>query len=444
MSLRNSSRESLTDATTALWAISEDDDHLLLPDAHQHISPSQPSGTLRTASLDLESQWLEEDLFAFAEASPRQELRFSNTAPVARRVCHKERLISSIESVFESMLDVLLAKEESLTILVKSRPRALTPVNTSGRLMRFPGKTAEEAWRFTVLIRILEIVHEALITDRVISKREIYYRHPALFTTQVIVDRYIDDIAYTFGTYRSLLNVCAAAKGLVSGPVSIQKGDNTVFQKLDDHAGHLIPNNDGEGIIQTTAKWILVVEKEALFRSISASSSWEVLRHQGVMVTGKGYPDLSTRAFLRQLCAASVTGHPHIPIYALVDFDPDGLSIMCTYKYGSSALAHEGDAARLPSMQWLGVKSTQAFPPKCSGLTASSVHQNQGLLHLTHRDRKKAVSILCKACCCETDISHEIARELQIMLMLNLKAETELLESRYDGLAGWLMEQLPT
>lgn len=34
-----------------------------------------------------------------------------------------------------------------------------------------------------------------------------YYRHPDLFVKQSVVDRYVDDLACTFGITRSQLNV---------------------------------------------------------------------------------------------------------------------------------------------------------------------------------------------------------------------------------------------
>lgn len=34
-----------------------------------------------------------------------------------------------------------------------------------------------------------------------------YYRHPDLFVKQSVVDRYVDDLAYTFGCSRTQLNV---------------------------------------------------------------------------------------------------------------------------------------------------------------------------------------------------------------------------------------------
>ena len=74
-----------------------------------------------------------------------------------------------------------------------------------------------------VLLRILELVHSGLIDNTIMTKRylmfgdqidqkltggrDIYYRHPDLFVKQSVVDRYVDDLACTFGISRSQLNV---------------------------------------------------------------------------------------------------------------------------------------------------------------------------------------------------------------------------------------------
>jgi DNA topoisomerase VI subunit A len=42
---------------------------------------------------------------------------------------------------------------------------------------------------------------------RLISNRELYYRDPNLFRSQSNVDRYLEDIARSFGIPRSMLNV---------------------------------------------------------------------------------------------------------------------------------------------------------------------------------------------------------------------------------------------
>lgn len=38
-------------------------------------------------------------------------------------------------------------------------------------------------------------------------RRDIYYKHPALFGSQLVVDRIVDDIAYSFDVTRATLNV---------------------------------------------------------------------------------------------------------------------------------------------------------------------------------------------------------------------------------------------
>jgi len=59
--------------------------------------------------------------------------------------------------------------------------------------------------KIAVLVRILELVHDALTSDD--RLRDIYYRSPDLFVKQAVVDRYVDDIACTFGVSRNVLNV---------------------------------------------------------------------------------------------------------------------------------------------------------------------------------------------------------------------------------------------
>lgn len=39
------------------------------------------------------------------------------------------------------------------------------------------------------------------------SDRDIYYRDPVLFSKQAVVDRFVDDLAFTFGVPRMLMNV---------------------------------------------------------------------------------------------------------------------------------------------------------------------------------------------------------------------------------------------
>lgn len=125
----------------------------------------------------------------------------------------------------------------------------------------------------------------------------------------------------------------------------------------------------------------------------------------------------------------------NLRVYALVDYDPDGLSIMSTYKYGSLSLAHESSSLNAPSMRWLGIRSPQSN-------SLHSVHQDQGLLRLSARDRRKASKMLEREMFAEHGPEPEWRREAQVMLMLNLKAEIQLTEARPGGLVKWLCDEL--
>jgi meiotic recombination protein SPO11 len=118
-------------------------------------------------------------------------------------------------------------------------------------------------------------------------------------------------------------------------------------------------------------------------------------------------------------------------LYGLMDFDPDGLDILSTYKHGSKALAHQSAELVLPSIQWIGVNSSYIGQE-------DDLHQTQGLLKLSARDRRKATSMLEREQFAEGGAEPEWRRELQIMLTLNLKAEIQLLEARAGGLVSFL------
>jgi meiotic recombination protein SPO11 len=169
-------------------------------------------------------------------------------------------------------------------------------------------------------------------------------------------------------------------------------------------------------------------------------------RHSLTLGQAKGYPDLASRKFLRLVLDAS----PGIPMLALADFDPDGIAIMSTYKYGSYRLAHENIAHKdtggllLPELQWLGVGShhISRAPVHEGGTATVAVTDLQGLMRLTTRDRKKAQQMLEWDICAQEGAEAGWRSELQRMLMLNTKAEMQILDEHAGGLVSWLKKEL--
>ena len=76
-------------------------------------------------------------------------------------------------------------------------------------------------------------------------------------------------------------------------------------------------------------------------------------------------------------------------------------------------------------------------------LEKRSGEECKGLLKLSGRDRKKAVKMLENSEWLKEDgLEGEWRRELHVMLMLNVKAEMEVLSERVGGVEGWVEERL--
>lgn len=119
-----------------------------------------------------------------------------------------------------------------------------------------------------------------------------------------------------------------------------------------------------------------------------------------------------------------------------MDFDPDGINILSTYKHGSIALPHENKYLTMESISWLGIRSKDL--PK-----DGNAIQVQALLKLSSRDRHKASRMLERDPFMEGGKEPEWRREVQVLLMLNIKAEIQLLEAQDGGLHSWLARHLP-
>ncbi|KAI0546697.1 Spo11/DNA topoisomerase VI subunit A [Xylaria curta] len=387
----------------------------------------------------------------------------------ARQNPQSEIIITKIEEILMANIDALL-ENQVLTIPILSRRTGKV------QLVRFPSSRNSDAKKFAALLLILHLSHEALVAGTVITKRfahpleprrplhslisqhshrAIYYQNPELFGSQQYVNELVDDIAFTFGLGRDALNIVAASKGLIAGDMSVTIGSGSVFEcNSDDCQGVLLPNAQAiTGFNLRAVKWLL-----ATFRGLVASRFHEIATvGQGVLITAKGYPDLSTRQFLHKLHTAS----PTLPMYGLVDFDPDGVRIMLTYKNGSRSLQHE-ENTNLSQLLWIGLRSSDVLDYQ-KGPQSAHVNQTYDLsntpssqftsfhsgasafspvevmLPLKATDRRLATRILSMAAGKDHQVAEnlDLIHELQIMLLLNTKAEIQAVDEAGD-LTTWL------
>ncbi|PWW72292.1 DNA topoisomerase IV, alpha subunit, partial [Tuber magnatum] len=241
-----------------------------------------------------------------------------------------------------------------------------------------------------------------------LTKRQIYYHNPTLFRTQRNIDHLLDSLAATFRLTRQDLGICAAGKGLVYGEVYI---DGAYF---GGEGGGLIPPSFAPEsvVLAADVRSVLLVEKETIFRALSSLRSG-IVQEGLVMLCGKGYPDLNTRRLLLLLWEKKGVER----VATLVDFDPDGVDIAATYKFGSTLLAHERVAV-------CGVVVIGVLSQDLASLITLATAGGGGVVitTLTPRDRKKALALLTRPWMATTP-SWKV--EIQRMLFWGIKCEVE-------------------
>ncbi|KAF5503656.1 Meiotic recombination protein rec12 [Colletotrichum fructicola] len=368
------------------------------------------------------------------------------------------KLQEILVSVYQS-----LENKEVLRVPYKTRPGSrrsrrnppsaarATRSRSAPSVLQFPGRTENESIKFTQVLKIIHLSHSSLLSGNPVTKRNLFYQCPDLFKTQAIIDGLVDDISYTLGIGRDDLNIVASAKGLLAGPIILHMRDLSSISASASDTGVTIPTTRNISRIDFQhAEWVLVIEKDASSYEIPGQEGMLTIdtssAGQGILITGKGVPDLQTKQFLHLLHSAK----PELPIYGLVDFDPYGVNIIRCYSHGSRGHAHEVGVT-VPSMQWLGIKSGDLVGrqdledddahAEVLDLTVFRRQQSESNFEATdvlkERDRKIAKTLLRNIPDDLDEYNIQCRRELQIMLFLNVKAEIQAVDDAGD-ISNWL------
>uniref|UniRef100_A0ACD5VV62 Uncharacterized protein n=1 Tax=Avena sativa TaxID=4498 RepID=A0ACD5VV62_AVESA len=176
------------------------------------------------------------------------------------------------------------------------------------------------------------------------------------------VDDALLDICCLLECTRTSLGVFQVIPGTVVGPLIFTTEDGKEIHCVA-MAGTRIREGISKIAVEPGAevKFILVVQRNEIFDDFAVGRGDLFLREFScVIVTGgDGQPDITTRAFLRKLQDSL-----SVPVYALVDPDPKGLSIFCTYKFGSSEIPFDNVGLTVPEIKWIGVYLAEAIDIK--------------------------------------------------------------------------------
>ncbi|XP_038658853.1 meiotic recombination protein SPO11 isoform X2 [Scyliorhinus canicula] len=237
--------------------------------------------------------------------------------------------------------------------------------------------------RFALILKTLSMIYKLVQSNTYATKRDLYYNETQLFGSQIILDGIISDICCMLKVPRRCLHIAV-----------------------------LVPSNvDGIKNLNSAAKFVLVVEKDATFQRLLDDDFCTNL-FPCIIVTGKGVPDLNTRLMLRKLWDVL-----HIPVFALMDADPHGIEIMCIYKYGSMSMSFDAHSLTVPIIGWLGL-----LPSDIQRLNVPK----EVLIPLTNNDIRKLTKLQKRP---YVNCQPLWKKEMEIMETCKMKAEIQALAS---------------
>ncbi|CAJ1084865.1 meiotic recombination protein SPO11 [Xyrichtys novacula] len=330
-------------------------------------------------------------------------------------VSHRE-ILTRIENVILGIMTSLSKDEAPVLALPNRSSWANVSFDSAVGLHMSPGSfvttirsdCASSVTKFAQIVKILMVIYKLVQSNSYSTKRDIYYNDTQLFGSQRTVDCIVDDISCLLKVPRRSLHVLATSKGLISGDLCYLEEDGTRVDCRSSSAAVAVSSNiSGIRNIMSSAKFVLIVEKDATFQRLLDDDFCTKLS-PCIIITGKGMPDVNSRLMVRKLWDTL-----HVPVFALVDADPHGMEIMCVYKYGSVAMSFEAHSLTVPSVMWLGL-----LPSDLQRLRVPE----DALIPLTKRDESKLESLLKRPY-----LTNQPAwkKEMELMQESKVKAEIQ-------------------
>jgi DNA topoisomerase VI subunit A len=173
------------------------------------------------------------------------------------------------------------------------------------------------------------------------------------FDAQSECDPIIEDVEVALDAMREELHLYAKNAGAMVGPITlVDSGDEIDCARMGS-GGYSIPSIVEPEIVQfkkNTAKFILHVEKDTVWRRFNEDKFWK--QHNCILTHGGGQPPRGVRRMLHRL-----HHELNLPVYCLLDNDPWGYYIYSVIKQGSINLAYESRRMAIPPARFLGLRS---------------------------------------------------------------------------------------
>ena len=362
------------------------------------------------------------------ENSSQRTLRVSSSLSTDKKIVQLAK--SAVELAKREVDPYVDVPTRTLNNITFSKRRKIIEMGdaTQRRSLFNLGQARKFMQTFVVARGCAQLLNEQKTT----SIRDLYYmsKHTLgdteenTFDDQEESDPIIEDLEVTLGALREELRLFAAKRGSVVGPITLVDAGDTIDLSRMGSGGWSVPGIVEPNVIQFkkhTAKFILLVEKEAVWARLNEDKFWR--KHNCILVTGQGQPPRGVRRLLYRLVRET-----KLPLYVLVDNDPWGYYIHSVVKQGSINLAFESARMAIPSARFIGLSS---YDPARYGISPGVS------IKLNDQDRSRAKEILAYPWFSD----RKWQRELKHMLSEGVKWELEALSNK--GISFVTEEFLP-
>lgn len=265
-----------------------------------------------------------------------------------------DEIIQKIEKIIQDIAQSLSRNESpSYTIISKSRSNVKRNAdgiqlgNATSTIEMF-GRQGASTLRFSKVIQILCLVYKLVQEGGRVTQRDAYYTLSSIFSSQHDFTSSFEDVLRMLDVPRRALGISAAPKGSIAGALKITQGSEEIDCLLLGNSGFELPGDPSKLKLESLgARYILVVEKDAVFKTLCEKIIWNEV--PCILITGRGFPGLAVREVVSK-CEQLF----HLPVLGLFDYNPHGLQIFLNYKFGSTRLGREGIQYR-SDMLWLGL-----------------------------------------------------------------------------------------
>jgi DNA topoisomerase-6 subunit A len=218
-----------------------------------------------------------------------------------------------------------------------------------------------QAKKFMQTLLIANACKDLLKSEKTTSIRDLYYmtKHTLgnskqnTFDDQTESDPIIEDLEVSIDALREELNLFASNRGALVGNMKVEDSGDLINCGKMGSGGWSVPSIVEKDIVkfkEVDAKFILMVEKDAVWRRLNEDKFWK--KHKCILMHGQGMAPRGVRRLLYRL-----VNEKKLPLYVFVDNDPWGFYIYSVIKQGSINLAYESQRMAVPSARFLGLSS---------------------------------------------------------------------------------------